>query len=92
MTIHLKPDVAAGLTALAAIHGLSVEDYLKDLVEKELPLAISDTHASDAASGMVWEDGLLIYGAGTALPAGLIDNALRRSREKRSQHLLGRLD
>ena len=41
---------------------------------------------------MVWENGLFIYGAGGALPAGFIDNAIQRSRDERSQHLLGRDD
>ena len=41
---------------------------------------------------MICEDGLLIYGSGTALPAGFIDNAVRRSRDERSQHLWGRHD
>lgn len=36
MTLHLRPEIAAGLEALATAHGLSVEDYLKQLVEREL--------------------------------------------------------
>ena len=36
MTLHLRPEIAAGLKALAAAQGLSVEDYLKQLVEREL--------------------------------------------------------
>jgi len=36
MTLHLRPEIAAGLKALATAHGLSVEDYLKQLVEREL--------------------------------------------------------
>jgi hypothetical protein len=41
------------------------------------------------ASGMVLENGLLVYGAGTALPYDVIDNAIRRSREDRSSRVLG---
>ena len=88
MTLHLRPDVAAGLEALASAYGLSVEAYLENLVHKELPARSADAEQTEG-SGMVWEDGLLIYGAGTPLPAGVIDDALRRSREERSQHLLG---
>jgi len=47
---------------------------------------------SSEGTGMICEDGLLIYGSGTALPAGFIDNAVRRSRDERSQHLWGRHD
>jgi len=38
MTLHLRPDIANGLEALAKAQGLSVEDYLKQLVERELSL------------------------------------------------------
>jgi hypothetical protein len=61
----------------------------RPLVERELAAEVIERSPSEG-SGMVWEDGLLVYGAGTALPAGFIDNALRRFREERSQHLLGR--
>jgi hypothetical protein len=89
MTIDLKPEIVAGLAAVAATHGLSVEDYLKELIESELPLPMPDMRAPDAGSGMIWEDGLLIYGAGTPLPVGFLDDAIRRSREERSRHILG---
>jgi hypothetical protein len=89
VTLNLKPEVEAGLSAHAQATGMTLEDYLQHLVEKELS-ADAIEGVSSEASGIVWEDGLLIYGAGTALPAGFIDNALRRSREERSQHLLGR--
>lgn len=89
VTLNLKPEVEAGLSAHAQATGMRLEDYLQYLVEKDLSLDTAEG-ASTAGSGMVWENGLFIYGAGTALPAGFVDDALRRSREERSQHLLGR--
>jgi hypothetical protein len=91
VTLHLKPELEAGLLAQAQASGMTPEGYLQYLVEKELS-ADAVEGGSAEGSGMLWEDGLLIYGAGTALPAGFIDNAIRRSREERSQHLLGRHD
>ncbi len=88
MTLHLGPEIADGLTALAVSRGLSVEDYLKQLVDRELP-PTAPANPTCEGSGTVWEDGLLIYGAGTALPDGFVDDALRRSRDERSQQLLG---
>ncbi len=38
MTLHLRPGVATGLETLAEAQGLSVEDYLEQLVERELSL------------------------------------------------------
>jgi hypothetical protein len=38
MTWHLRPEIAARLESLANAHGLSVENYLKQLVERESSL------------------------------------------------------
>ena len=38
MTLHLRPGIATGLETLAEAQGLSVEDYLQQLVERELSL------------------------------------------------------
>lgn len=91
MTLDLRPEIAQGLETLASAQGISVEDYLQRLVARELPPVI-DGPSSSNESGMVWEEGLFIYGAGTPLPAGFLDNALRLSREERSQHILGHRD
>ena len=88
ITLNLKPELEAGLLAQARATGTTPEDYVQHLVERELSAEVIDSGSSEG-TGMVWENGLFIYGAGTALPAGFIDNALRRSREERSQHLLG---
>ena len=72
VTLHLKPELEAGLLAQAQASGMTPEGYLQYLVEKELS-ADAVEGGSAEGSGMLWEDGLLIYGAGTALPAGFID-------------------
>jgi len=92
MTLDLRPEIAQGLETLASAQGISVEDYLQRLVARELAPLIAEPVSSSNESGMVWEDGLFIYGAGTPLPAGFLDNALRLSREERSQHILGHRD
>ncbi len=67
MTLDVKPEVAAALEALASARGLSVEDYLEQLVEKELPLK-PEAPAPSEGSGMVWENGLFVYRTGRPLP------------------------
>ena len=88
MTLDLRPEIAAGLEALASAQGLSVEDYLQQLIARELPASAADS-ASSQESGMVLENGLLVYRTGKPLPARLVNEAIRRSREERSQHILG---
>jgi hypothetical protein len=89
MTFDLKPEIAAALEALASAKGLSVEDYLEQLVERELPLKLEDTAGSDG-SGMVWENGLFVYRTGRPLPLRVVNDAIRRVREERAQHILGK--
>ncbi len=44
-----------------------------------------------AGSGMVAENGLLVCRTGKPLPAEVVDEAIRRIREERSERILGSL-
>lgn len=86
VVLQLKPELEADLVAHARSLGVTPEEYLQRLLERELSVA----EPEDAAgSGMVWEDGLFIYGEGTPLSHNFLDGAIRRSREERSRYLLG---
>ncbi|MFY9691697.1 MAG: hypothetical protein WA369_17670 [Candidatus Acidiferrales bacterium] len=89
MTLDIKPEIAAALEALASAKGLSVEDYLEQLVGKELP-SKPDNTAQSEGSGMVWENGLFVYRTGKPLPSRLVDDAVRAIREERAQNILGK--
>lgn len=89
MTLDIKPEIAAALEALASAKGLSVEDYLEQLVENQLPLKLEDATRSEG-SGMVWENGLFVYRTGKPLPSREVDNAIGQVREERAQHILGK--
>jgi hypothetical protein len=90
MTLNLKSEVAAALESLAAAQGLSVEDYLQNLVERELPAVTSEPAPGDG-SGMVAENGLLVYRTGRPLRAEVVDEAIFRIRQERSKRILGSL-
>ena len=87
MSLDLRPEVAAALQALASAKGLSVEEYLERLVQKELPLQQEEATGSKA-SGMVWENGLFVYRTGKPLPSHVLDDVIRQVREERMQHIL----
>ncbi len=89
MTLDVKPETAAALRALASAKGLSVEGYLEQLLERELPLKEEDAARSEG-SGMVWENGLFVYRTGRPLPLHIVDDAIRQVREERAQHILGK--
>jgi hypothetical protein len=88
MIIDIRPDIAEGLEVLASSQGLSVEEYLDRLVARELPEPMPDAPSSHE-SGMVWENGLLVYKTGKPLPTHVVDDVIARIREERSQHILG---
>ena len=48
MILHLRPEITAGLEALANAQGISVEDYLKQLVERELSCEVAPRHRLSA--------------------------------------------
>jgi hypothetical protein len=89
MTLDLKPETAAALEAFASAKGLSVEDYLEQLVEEELPLKLEGATRSEGSS-MVSENGLLVYRTGRPLPVRVVDDAIYQVREVRAQHILGK--
>ena len=90
MTLNLKSDVAAALESLAAAQGLSVEDYLQQLVERELP-AVTSEPAPLEGSSMVAENGLFVYRTGKPLPGHVVDEAIRRFREEMSKRIPGNI-
>jgi hypothetical protein len=54
MTLHLRPEIASGLETLANAQGLSVEDYLKQLVERELSPNAPETATRRRLSAEEW--------------------------------------
>jgi hypothetical protein len=90
MTFHLRPETQAKLVTIAAAHGLSADDYLEALVERE-SLISAPASPDEPSSGMVEESGLRVYRTGKPVPVSLIDDAIRRLREERSLCLVGDL-
>lgn len=88
MTLDVKPEIAAALEALASAKGLSVEDCLEQLLQRESRPTV-EANDSLEGSGMVWENGLFVYRTGKPLPSDLLDAAIREVREERSRRLLG---
>jgi len=90
MTFHLRPETEAKLVTIAAAHGLSADEYLQALVERELLTGAPEPSSGGLSSGMIVEEnGLPVYRTGKPLPAHLVDDAIRRTREERSLHIAG---
>jgi hypothetical protein len=83
MTLHLRPETEARLEAYASAVGMSVDEYLEALVEKEL----TSTEAPASTGGQFQkEHGIWVYRTGTPMPPSLAEdtlNAIRREREAR---------
>jgi hypothetical protein len=86
MTLNLQPDIVRALSALASSRGLSVEEFLREIVAKEYA---PDEISNGVPGGLVDEDGILVYRGGTPLPEGYVNSAIRRLREEHSKNILG---
>jgi hypothetical protein len=91
MSLHLRPETEAKLEEIAGRHGLSADDFLEALVERELMFETGEISSTQPGSGMVEENGLLVYRTGSPLPTSVIDSAVQRLREDRSRRLFGHL-
>lgn len=74
MTLDLRPEIADALAALASARGLSVEDYVKELVEREQP-------APPPVAKTVFEQGLGLFGSPE--DAALLDQVVSLAYEER---------
>ena len=83
LTIEIPDDRAARYRERAQARGLTVDRWLLELADTAAP--------EESTTGMVEENGLLVYRTGNPLPVEVVDEAIRRSREERSLHLLGDL-
>jgi hypothetical protein len=93
LTIEIPDDNAARYRRLAQARGLTVDRWLLELADNAAaPGDVSPpTAPGEPATGMVEENGLLVYRTGNPLPVQVVDDAIRRFREERSLHLLGNL-
>ena len=83
MTLNLRPETEAKLNAVAAARGLSADDYIEALVEKELSGASLDEGFS-GRNQFQKEHGVWVYRTGDPMPPSLVEetlDALRRERE-----------
>jgi len=81
MSVHLRPETEARITALAAASGVSVDDYLAALFAKELPENGPDSNGTQFQK----EHGMWVYRTGTAMPASLVDDTLQAIRLQREE-------
>jgi hypothetical protein len=93
LTLEIPDDRAARYRKQAQARGLTVDRWLLELADTAAaPVDVSPPAApGEPATGMVEENGLLVYRTGNPLPVQVVDDAIRRSREERFLHLLGNL-
>ena len=90
VTLNFNPEVEAGLMAQAQATGMTLEHYVQKLVEKEVSVEALQGGRAET-TGMVWENGILVYRTGRPLPTHLVDNAIQQSREERTRQILGEI-
>jgi hypothetical protein len=91
LTIEIPDDNVARYRKVAQAQGLTVDRWLLELADSAAVPEEPAPELGEQATGMVEENGLFVYRTGNPLPAQVVDDAVRRSREERSLHLLGNL-
>jgi hypothetical protein len=91
LTIEIPDDNVARYRKVAQAQGLTVDRWLLELADSAAAPEEPAPELGEQATGMVEENGLFVYRTGNPLPAQVVDDAVRRSREERSLHLLGNL-
>jgi hypothetical protein len=89
MTLQIRPETQAKLEALASALGMSVDEYLEALFEKELPPEADAPAFSDGQFQR--EHGLWVYRTGDPMPASLVDDTLDAIRREREVRFLGNI-
>ncbi len=90
MTVHLRPETQARLTAQAAALDMSVDAYLEALVEKELAPIRSEPEAV-SGSQFQREHGIWVYRTGDPMPLTLAEDTLDALRREREASLIGNI-
>ena len=86
MSVHLKPETEARITALAVASGMSVDDYLAALFAKESPGNEPPATPDSRNAQFQKEHGIWVYRTGVPMPPALVEDTLetiRRQREER---------
>jgi hypothetical protein len=87
MSVDLRPETEARLTALAAASGVSVEDYLAALVEREMPGGEAGGSPSEFGGAQFQKEyGILVYRTGVPMPPSLVEDTLQTLRRQREEH------
>jgi hypothetical protein len=77
MSLQLRAETAEALAAIASARGLSVEEYLQELIDREIP-------AKSSSGKSVFEEGLGLFGSPE--DAALLDEVVTMAYEERRRH------
>ncbi len=88
MDLHLKPETQARLEAHAAQLGLSANEFIEALVERELPETESQANGSHGIQFQK-EHGLWVFRTGKPMPLSLINDTVQIMRREREDHIFG---
>lgn len=82
LTLNLPPDIERAYLDAATAKGVALDLLVAEVLITNLP----------EVSGLVEEDGLIVYKTGAPLPPAYLEDALRSSREERHRQILGNIE
>jgi hypothetical protein len=91
MSVHLKPETEARIAALAAASGISVDDYLAALGERDAPENEPASPPEFSHEQFEKEQGIWVYRIGIPIPPSMVEDTLQTIRRQREEHSFGNI-
>lgn len=92
VTLTLPPDVERAFEAEARARGLSLDEFLSDLIRDHANETTREPAATDSPGRVEWEDGVPVLRTGHPISVSIADETLDSIRCERERAILGMLD
>ena len=89
VTLNLPPDVERAFQGEAQARGLSLDEFLSEMILSRTELAASFAVAAPSPTRIVHEEGVPVLCAGQPIGISDVDETLDRIRQERERAILG---
>ncbi len=92
VTLTLPPDVERAFEAEARARGLSLDEFLSDLIRDHAKEITGQPAVAGSPGRLEWEDGVPVLRTGHAMSISIVDETLDSVRRARERMILGIAD
>jgi hypothetical protein len=89
VTLNLPPDVGRAFEAEARARGLSLDEFLSDLIRDRAEETAGEPAVADSPGRVEWEDGVPVLRTGRPMSVSMVDETLDSVRRERERTFVG---